>query len=156
GWMLLSSPDGCTFPRRSLGKPPHQTSSCRQLDTRCGSSAVAGEGGSARSVRKKTRTPRMAINTATAIAAMIAKGAVPTRFRGGRGGGVVIGRPSGSKTGRAGRRAPFLLRIKGRAQIAFAQVGQNDDDEFAGTVRALGHLHSRPRRGPRADAAQDS
>src|SRR4051812_23279337 len=39
-----------------------------------------------------------------------------------------------------------------RAQIALAEIGQDDDDQFAGVFRTMGHLHGGDDRGAATDA----
>src|SRR5437016_3839072 len=49
-----------------------------------------------------------------------------------------------------------LLRIEWRAQVAFAEVGEDGDDELAGAVGAVADLEGCPDGGAGADAGQDA
>jgi len=46
-----------------------------------------------------------------------------------------------------------LFRVERRAEIALAKVWKDDDNQLAGEVRALGHLHRRPSGGAATDPA---
>jgi hypothetical protein len=90
--------------------------------------------------------------TATPVPA-VAGPAPATTARTGQGPSPSSARSPMLKKGIRGARRS--LRIQRRAEVTLAQVGQDDDNQLTGSIRAPGHLQGSPHGRARADAAQN-